>query len=112
MKYKGFKFDKETDLNPFDDGRMTIPTGALKTTTEGIHGPEVQFLGRSVPLTTGIIPTASALIGTALGARRGRLRGGYLGGFAGLGAGTLSGNLLEGERRRRNELENETEYLG
>ena len=58
MRYKAFKFDNSMDLNPFDDGKVTIPTGVLKGTTEGIHGPEVQFLGRSLPVTTAILPAA------------------------------------------------------
>ena len=44
QRYKAFKFDKETDLNPFDDGKMTLPTGVLKYTNEGIHGPGVRSL--------------------------------------------------------------------
>jgi hypothetical protein len=60
-RYKAFKFDKKTDLNPFDDGKMTIPTGVAKYTNEGIHGPEVQFLGRSLPVTTGLVPFAGAV---------------------------------------------------
>ena len=109
-KYKAFKFDKNTDLNPFDDGQMTVPTGVLKYTNDGIHGPEVQFLGRSLPVATGILPTAAAIAGTALGARRGRISGGLLGGFTGLGVGMGGGNLIEQERRKRNQAENEA-YL-
>ena len=45
-RYKAFKYDKETDLNVFDDGKVTLPTGVAKFTTEGIHGPELQFLGK------------------------------------------------------------------
>ena len=32
----------------------------VKATTEGIHGPEVTFLGKSIPLTTGILPLVAA----------------------------------------------------
>lgn len=46
--------------------------GALKGTMEGIHGPEISFMGRSIPLLTGIIPLAAA----AVGARRGHRMGG------------------------------------
>ena len=49
---------------------MTIPSGVAKYTNEGIHGPEVQFLGRSLPVTTAILPTALSIAGTALGVRR------------------------------------------
>ena len=119
MRYKAFKFDNDTDLNIFDDGQVVLPAGVLKYTDEGIHGPEVQFLGRSLPLHTGIMPTAAAILGTAYGAKMGDnfkgkdgktyrrgIRGGMIGGSAaGLGAMTL-GNIIEGERRRRNAEEN------
>ena len=115
MAYKAFKFDNDADLNPMD-GDIVLPTGVLKATDEGIHGPEVQFLGRSLPVTTALIPTAASIIGTAEGARRGArvgrgVRGGFLGGMASLAAGSLTGNLLEQERRRRNALENEQDTI-
>ena len=106
MRYKAFKFDNKTDLNPFD-GDIVLPTGVLKATTEGIHGPEVQFLGRSLPVSTAFIPTAAAIAGTALGARRYGARGGLAAGLASTGAGMLAGGLFEQERRRRNAAENE-----
>tara|TARA_R100000951_G_scaffold116741_1_gene130324 strand:- start:3879 stop:5561 length:1683 start_codon:yes stop_codon:yes gene_type:complete len=68
MRYKAFKYDKEGDWNPLD-GDFTVPTGILKGTSEGIHGPEIQFLGRSIPLITTMLPVAAAGVGTALGAR-------------------------------------------
>ena len=46
-RYKAFKYDKKEDWNPLD-GDFTILGGALKGTSEGIHGPEVQMLGRSL----------------------------------------------------------------
>ena len=116
--YKAFKWDKNTDLNPFDDGVMTAPMGAVKWTNEGIHGPELQFLGKGIPLTTGLIPFASAMGGASLGVsrlgpRRGvmgydkPIRRGAAGGVTGLIAGEIVGSLLEQERRRRNAAENE-----
>ena len=108
MRYKAFKYDKEEDWNPMDDGDATIGSGALKFTDEGIHGPEVQFLGRSLPMTTGAVPFGGALLGGAMGVRTERpIRGGFLGGMAGLAVGQVAGNLLEQERRRRNTAENE-----
>ena len=121
MRYKAFKFDKEGDLNPFDDGQMTLPTGIIKTTTEGIHGPEVQFLGRSLPVNTALIPFAGAVAGTMAGVKKRTPKGedpvkyvdrnagrrGLIGGTIGLAASSALGNLLEGERRRRNQAENE-----
>ena len=106
--YKAFKYDKGLDLNPLD-GDITLPTGVVKATTEGIHGPEIQFLGRSLPMTTGIVPFGSALAGTWYGVKHRRpIRGGLIGGTAGLVGGQVVGNLIEGERRRRNKSENDS----
>ena len=110
MRYKAFKFDNKTDLNPFD-GDIVLPTGVLKATTEGIHGPEVQFLGRSLPVATAFIPTTAAIAGTALGARRYGARGGLVAGLASTGAGMLAGGLFEQERRRRNAIENKLNVI-
>lgn len=109
--YQAFKYDKPLlDINPFDDGQMGIGGGALKTTDEGIHGPELQFLGRSLPVTTGIVPYASALLGGVAGVRTKRpIVGGFVGGMAGLAAGQVVGSVLENERRRRNTVENQLE---
>ena len=40
------------------------------------------------------------------------IRGGFVGGMAGLAAGQVMGNLIEGERRRRNKEENERDTMG
>ena len=116
MRYKAFKYDNDADLNPFD-GDIVLPTGVLKYTNEGIHGPEVQFLGRSLPIATGILPTAAAIAGTAYGARRGipsgrGVRGGLIGGLSSLAASTIAGNVIEQERRKRNKAENERDQIG
>ena len=111
MRYKAFKFDKNMDFNPLDDGQVTLPVGVGKFTDEGIHGPEVQFMGRSLPVTTGLLPTAAAIAGTTLGARRGGVRGGLKYGIGSTAAGILGGNLLEQERRRRNAAENELDRI-
>ena len=110
-RYQAFKYDKREDYNP-TDGDLTIGAGALKFTDEGIHGPEVQFLGRGLPVTTGIVPYTAALAGGLAGAKYGARSkqaaiGGLLGGMAGLAAGQVGGNIIEGERRRRNSLENQ-----
>jgi len=123
--YKAFKYDKAMDLNPLD-GDFTLPASIAKGTTDGIHGPEIQFLGRSLPLTTAFVPFASAVAGGALGVRRrkqyrkgGELFGtpdpdavkhGMIGGTAGAVGGIALGNLLEGERRKRNEASNQAYY--
>ena len=107
-RYKAFKFDKKEDWNPLDDGQTSMLAGALRTTAEGIHGPEVQFLGRSLPVTTGLIPYASAIAGGVAGVRSKKpIRHGFLGSSAGLVAGQIAGNIIENERRRRNTVENE-----
>jgi len=104
MKYKAFKYDKNVDLNPFDDGQANLPLGIAKYTNDGIHGPEVQFLGRSLPVATSIMPTATAIAATAMGVRSGRpIRGGIIGGLAGFAGGRIAGELIENERRNRNE---------
>ena len=110
-RYQAFKYDKREDYNP-TDGDLTIGAGALKFTDEGIHGPEVQFLGRGLPVTTGIVPYTAALAGGLAGAKYGLKSkraaiGGLLGGMAGLATGQVGGNIIEGERRRRNSLENQ-----
>ena len=110
MRYKAFKFEKEGDFD-LSDGDATLPTGIIKYTNEGIHGPEVQFLGRSLPLATAVMPAAATIAGTTYGARKGGIRGGLLGGFGSAGVSMLAGNLIEGERRRRNSAENERDTI-
>ena len=109
-RYKAFKFDKETDLNPLD-GDITLPTGVIKYTSEGIHGPEVQMLGRSLPVTTGVIPFASGVAGGMLGVagknNTNRVKRGMLGSVGGVVGGEIVGHIIENERRRRNAAENE-----
>ena len=124
--YKAFKYDKAVDVNPFDDGNISLPGGVVRATTDGIHGAEIQFLGRSLPVNPAIMPFASAVAGAALGVRKGRrfrkggdlegnvdkeaVKRGLIGGSAGALGGMAVGNLLEGERRRRNQAENEAYY--
>ena len=121
-KYQAFKYDKDEDWNP-TDGDFTVLGGALKGTTDGIHGAELQFLGRSLPATTAGVPYLTALAGTVGGAMAGRGRGkaaigGLVGGMGGVSAGIAAGNIIEQERRRRNAEENLAEggnaemYLG
>jgi hypothetical protein len=117
-QYQGWKYKKGEDWNPLDDGQTSMGAGFIRTTNDGIHGPELQFMGRSLPATTGLIPFIGALGGgiggvrTVTGGRFGKfggpIRGGVGGGMAGLAAGQVVGQLLEGERRRRNAIENES----
>lgn len=107
QRYKAYKFDKRMDFDPRDGDLSVLPMGVLKFQDEGIHGPEINFLGRSIPVTTGITPFVGAVAGTMAGVRTRRpIKGGFLGGTAGLAAGTALGNVIEGERRRRNAEEN------
>jgi hypothetical protein len=113
--YKAFKYAKDMDFNPLDGDLSLAPGGALKFTDEGIHGPEMQFLGRSLPFTTGAMPFTTALIGTSVGVgnantRKRPIRGGLVGGLTGLAVGQVAGNLVEAERRRRNQKSNEAYY--
>lgn len=41
----------------------------IKGTMEGIHGPEISILGKSVPLITGILPIAGGVLGGRMGVR-------------------------------------------
>ncbi len=121
MRYKAFKFDKEGDMNPFDDGQMTLPSGVVKYNNDGIHGAEVQFLGRSLPLHTAIAPAALGILGTMAGVRQrknklgeaiGRpIRDGFIGGMSGAIGGMAIGNSIEDERRRRNAAENKLDTI-
>ena len=111
MAYKAFKFDNDADLNLDGDA---VSTGVLKATSEGIHGPEVQFLGRSLPLTTALFPPPLQSWVLVEGVRMSRVGRGVavaFGGMASLAAGSLTGNLLEQERRRRNKAENEQDTI-
>tara|TARA_B100001094_G_scaffold301093_1_gene327102 strand:- start:342 stop:1592 length:1251 start_codon:yes stop_codon:yes gene_type:complete len=110
-RYQAFKYDNTEDYNP-TDGDFSALMGALKGTTEGIHGPELQMLGRSLPVTTGVVPYSVALAGGVAGAMRGQQSkraaiGGLAGGMGGLVIGQVVGNVIENERRRRNTVENE-----
>ena len=108
-KYQGWKYRRGEDWNPLDDGQTSMGAGLIRTTTDGIHGPELQFMGRSLPVTTGIVPYIGALAGGIAGVRSKRpILGGVGGGTAGLAAGQVVGQLLESERRRRNAIENES----
>jgi len=42
----------------------------IKATLEGINGPEVNFLGKSIPIATGVLPAVAAALGAGMGARR------------------------------------------
>jgi len=65
MRYKAYQFNKDIDLNPLD-GDFNI-LGALRGTTDGIHGPEINFMGKAIPVLTGILPTAAAIAGIRRG---------------------------------------------
>jgi len=108
-EYRSYKInmnDRREDYNPLD-GDIAIGGGLIRATNEGIHGPEVQFMGRSLPVTTTIFPAATSIAGMALGAGTQRsYRNALKGSLAGAAGGSIVGNLLEAERRRRNAEEN------
>ena len=43
----------------------------LKGTMDGISGPEINFMGKSIPLATGLIPIAASVMGARRGIKRG-----------------------------------------
>jgi len=104
--YKAFKYDKDMDLNPFDDGQVNLlPGGVAKFTADGIHGPEAQFFGKSLPLLEGGIPVAAALAATTYGATREKpIRRGLQYGLGGYAVGTAAGAIAEQIRRRAGEV--------
>lgn len=57
----------------------------LKATLDGIHGPEVTFVGKSIPLATGILPAVAMAVGARAGAKRAARRL----------ANSVDGNLLD-----------------
>ena len=67
-RYKAYQFDKRIDLNPLD-GNFNI-LGALRGTTDGIHGPELNFMGKTMPALTAILPTAAAVLGGRRGIQK------------------------------------------
>ncbi len=101
--YKAFKWDKNTDLD-LSDGDFTAMLGAIKGTNDGIHGPEIQFLGRSMPLATTIMPTIATAAGVVAGARgRAPIRNGLAAGMGTFAISGTAGMAIENERRNRNE---------
>lgn len=42
----------------------------IKATFDGIQGPEVTFMGKSIPILTGVLPAVAAVAGTAYGVRK------------------------------------------
>ena len=106
--YKGFKYDKDIDLNPLDDGEVTLPMGLGKFKADGIHGPEVQFFGKSLPATTGMLPLATTLAATTYGATRNKpIARGLQYGLAGYASGTAAGAIAEQIRRRAGSVAND-----
>lgn len=67
-RYKTYLFNKDIDINPLD-GDVNLG-GILKGTVNGIHGPEVAFLGKSIPALTGLVPIATAVAGSRRGMQR------------------------------------------
>ena len=109
--YQADRFNNSEDWNPLD-GDVSLLGGALKANVDGIHGAELSMLGRSLPVTTGVVPFVTALAGTALGGRYGHKQhqkgamGALVGGLGGNLIGAGAGSIIENERRRRNGIEN------
>ncbi len=92
-QYKAYRFNKNEDWNILDDGDINIANGIIRATDDGLEGPEVMFLGRSMPVTTTLLPTALGVGGAAVGAALARHGGMNIDGVEG------------GIERRRTELE-------
>ncbi len=108
-EYRNYKVntnDRREDYNPID-GDFAIGGGLIRGIADGIHGPELQFMGRSLPALTTILPAATSIAGMGIGASTPRsYRNALKGSVAGAVGGSVVGNLLEAERRRRNAEEN------
>lgn len=78
----------------------------VKFTGDGIHGPEVNFLGKSIPLLTGLAPIAAGVIGGRMGLRTAGRRlaqdAGGVNQFATLEARSSEVSRLQGELRNPN----------
>lgn len=74
----------------------------LKFTTEGIHGPEVTFLGKSVPIATGVLPALAGVVGAGYGVNRAARR---LYKRGSLGAAKEAGKKYHEELQKLKELE-------
>lgn len=92
QNYKGYLRDRDLDLNPFDDGKINAG-GLLKTNPDGIRGPEVSFMGKTLPVNDTLLGVGGSILGGSLGAALTnlgsiRLRGGVKArkGFGKLGA--------------------------
>ena len=46
----------------------------IKATMDGIQGPEVTFLGKSIPVATGLLPAVAAAVGAGVGVRKAGLK--------------------------------------
>jgi hypothetical protein len=68
----------------------------LKATMDGIHGPEINFMGKTIPATTALLPAAAGLIGARHGIKR---AGKYLRDTGGFDRQKLARNKYEGIRR-------------
>ncbi len=71
----------------------------LKGTMDGISGPEINFMGKSIPLATGLIPMAASVLGARRGIKRGIER---VQGTAGEGGYRTEKRLLEEYQNLKN----------
>tara|TARA_B000000565_G_scaffold207647_1_gene161043 strand:- start:328 stop:1647 length:1320 start_codon:yes stop_codon:yes gene_type:complete len=75
----------------------------IKATLDGIQGPEVTFMGKSIPLATGLLPMAAAVVGARRGIKRGIER---VQGPAGEGGYTREKALAENYEGLRQRMRN------
>ena len=75
----------------------------IKGTLEGIHGPEVTFMGKSIPVATGLLPAVAAAVGAGYGMRRGGQRLKESGAFKRYGSAHEAAADAYGEMKRTEE---------
>lgn len=66
----------------------------VKFNPDGIHGAEVNFVGKSVPLLTGVLPIIGGIVGTQVGLRMAGRRVAERGGFSRLYAEGVKGDKM------------------
>lgn len=69
----------------------------IKATLDGIHGPEVNFMGKSIPLATGVLPAVAAVLGARYGINKAAAR------LRANGDSLEKANKLEGQWRSAKE---------
>ena len=73
LPYDQFKLERpDVSEEEYQDYKRFLHANKspLKATLEGINGPEVNFMGKSVPIATTILPVIASIVGSRYGARK------------------------------------------